>query len=363
MKMPSIRTASQVPLAALSIPAFVALALSIPWAITLGTADIAVGDVVEVIRSAITGRTARGVSDGTVNIVWELRLPRVILATVVGAGLAVVGVLMQALVRNPLADPYLLGVSSGASVGAAAVILFNAFGARTLLGAQAISVAGFAGASMAMIIVYLLARSTGGLSSHRMVLGGVAASYVFSAITSLLIFLGTPQAAGSVLFWMLGGLGRAAWGTLAIPVVLCIATFGYALMRSPWLNALALGDELATSVGVPLARFRRELFAACALLTGVLVALSGAIGFVGLILPHVARLLVGADHRRVLTVAAPLGATFVIWCDVLARTVVAPQVLPVGLITAMVGGPAFVVLLLRRSADTSQQGRGGDPSP
>ena len=350
--MSSKRTPSQVPLPVLAIPAVVLMVLSIPWAITLGAADIAVSDVIEVIRSAVTGRPARGVPSGTVNIVWELRLPRVILAATVGAGLAVVGALMQALVRNPLADPYLLGVSSGASVGAAAVILFDAFGARTLLGTHATSVAGFAGATTAMIIVYLLARSSGGLSSHRLVLGGVAAGYVFSAVTSLLIFLGTPNAAGSVLFWILGGLGRASWDTLALPVALCVGAVGYALLRSPWLNALAMGDELATSVGVPVERFRRELFAVCALLTGVLVALSGAIGFVGLILPHVARLLVGADHRRLLTVAAPLGASFVIWCDVAARTVVAPQVLPVGLITALVGGPLFVMLLLRRSTGT-----------
>jgi len=339
---------SRVPL--LTVAALVALVVSVPWAITLGTADIAVTDVVEVIRSAITGQPARGVPAGTVSIVWDLRLPRVLLAATVGAGLALVGAMMQALVRNPLADPYILGVSSGASVGAAAVMLFNVFGLRTVFGAQAVSVAGFAGACAAMAIVYLLARSGAGVSPQRLVLGGVASSYVFSAITSLLIFLGTPHAAGNVLFWLLGGLGRASWNTLALPVVLYGVVAGYALLRAPWLNALAMGDDLATSVGVPVNRFRRELFLASALLTGVLVALSGAIGFVGLILPHVARLLVGADHRRLLAVAMPLGAVFVIWCDVAARTVAAPQVLPVGVITALVGGPLFVALLIRRTA-------------
>lgn len=334
----------------LTVGALVALVVSVPWAITLGTADIAVADVIEVIRSAITGQPARGVPAGTVSIVWDLRLPRVLLAATVGAGLALVGAMMQALVRNPLADPYILGVSSGASVGAAAVMLFNVFGLRTVFGAQAVSVAGFAGACAAMAIVYLLARSGAGVSPQRLVLGGVASSYVFSAITSLLIFLGTPHAAGNVLFWLLGGLGRASWNTLALPVVLCGVVAGYALLRAPWLNALAMGDDLATSVGVPVNRFRRELFLASALLTGVLVALSGAIGFVGLILPHVARLLVGADHRRLLAVAMPLGAVFVIWCDVAARTVAAPQVLPVGVITALVGGPLFVALLIRRTA-------------
>jgi len=341
---------SSVPLALIAVPTLVALVVSVPWAITLGTADISASQVVEVIRSAVSGRPTRGVPASSVSIVWDLRLPRVVLAATVGAGLALVGTMMQALVRNPLADPYILGVSSGASVGAAAVILFNVFALRTLLGAQAVSVAGFAGAALAMTIVYVLAHSGGGLSPQRLILGGVASSYVFSAITSLLIFLGTPHAAGTVLFWLMGGLGRASWGTLAVPVVLCAGVSVYAVFRAPWLNALAMGDDMATSVGVPLGRFRRELFLVSALLTGVLVALSGAIGFVGLILPHVSRLLVGSDHRRVLTVALPLGALFVIWCDAVARTVAAPQVLPVGVITALVGGPLFVALLIRRSA-------------
>ncbi len=346
-------TDTRLPLRVVAPAAVFALLLSIPAAITLGTAEISVGEVVAIIHSALTGQPVTNIPVGSVNIVWDLRLPRVLLAATVGAGLALVGTLMQSLVRNPLADPYILGISSGASVGAAAVILFNIFGLRSLFGAQAVSVAGFAGASLAMVVVYLLSRSDTGLSPQRLILGGVAMSYVFAAITSLLIFLGTPHAAGSVLFWILGGLGRASWETLALPVLLFVLAALYALFRAPWLNALTLGEDLAISVGVPVQRFRRELFFVSALLTGVLVALSGAIGFVGLILPHVARLLVGSDHWRVILVSLPLGGLFLVWCDVIARTIAAPQVLPVGVITALIGGPLFVALLVRRSPVSS----------
>lgn len=345
----TVKTSRIVPPALMAWAAVACVALSIPAAITLGTADITITEVTQVLRSAITGQPATDVASGTIHIVWDLRLPRVLLAATVGAGLALLGGLMQTLVRNPLADPYILGISSGASVGAAAVILFNVFSLRTVFGAQAVSIAGFTGALIATLVVYLLSRTDSGLSPHRLILGGVALGFMFSAITSLLIFLGMPHAAGSVLFWILGGLGRAAWNTLAIPVVLCVAVSVYAIGRSGWLNALAMGDDVATSLGVPVTRFRAELFFASALLTGVFVAISGAIGFVGLILPHFARLLVGSDHRRMLFVAMPLGALFLIWADVFARTIAAPQVLPVGVITALVGGPVFIILLIGKT--------------
>lgn len=326
-----------------------ALIISVPLAVAVGAADIPVGAVVEVFYSALSGQPADQLTLGTVNIIWEIRLPRVLLACIVGAGLASVGTIMQALVRNPLADPYILGVSSGASVGAAAVIMFNAFGLRAVFGSWAISAAGFAGAMLAMTVVFLIARSPAGLMPTRLILGGVATSYVFAAVTSLLIFLGDPRAASSVMFWLLGGLGRAQWSALPVPALALVLASTYFIARAPWLNALALGDETARTVGINVTRFRLALFVLCSLLTGVMVAISGAIGFVGLIMPHFARLLVGADNRRVLMVSLPAGALFLVWADALARTVVAPQVLPVGVITALVGGPLFIGLLIRRS--------------
>jgi len=337
------------PLGPLLGAAMLLLVVSIPAGVMTGAADIPMRAVIATLRSALTGQAAEGVSSGTINIIWELRLPRVLLACIVGAGLAAVGTMMQATVRNPLADPYILGVSSGASVGAAAVILFNSFGLRGAFGAHALSVAGFGGALAAMVVVYLIARSPFGLVPTRLILGGIAAGHVFAAITSVLIFLGDPRAASGVLFWLLGGLGRAQWVLLPIPALALGVTFLYALARAPWLNAISLGDDAARSLGVPVDHFRRMMFFTVSLLTGVMVAISGAIGFVGLILPHMVRFLVGSDHRRVLLLGLPIGAAFMVWADLVARTVVAPQVLPVGVVTAAVGGPLFIVLLVRRT--------------
>lgn len=328
------------------VVATAAVLLSVPLAVGFGSADVRPAELLEVLRATVTGTPAQGMSQGVVNIVWELRLPRVLLAGIVGASLAVVGVAMQALARNALADPYILGVSSGASVGAAAVILFGGFG---LLGVHALTGGAFVGACAAMAVVYLIARVGGPMSPLRLVLGGVAMGYVFSALTSLLVVLGDPRATQSVMFWLLGGFGRARWAYLPVPGLALLVCTLYLLLRARWLNAISVGEETAATLGVNVARFRLALFVITALVTAVAVAVSGAIGFVGLILPHLVRLLVGAEHTRVLALAPPLGAVFMIWVDVIARTVIAPQSLPVGVITALLGGPVFVLLLVHRA--------------
>jgi iron complex transport system permease protein len=322
------------------------VAVSIVLGVALGSVRIPPLRVWEVAWSQALGAPlADDVPRSHVNIVWELRLPRTLVAAMVGAGLALVGVAIQALVRNPLADPYILGVSSGASVGAALVILFGWLAA---LGIWALSGAAFLGAMGAMAVVWLVAQEDGRLSPLRLVLGGVAAGYVFAGVTSFLIFQVDPRASDAVLFWLLGSFGRARWAYVVPPAVVLALGAAWLLSQGRALNALVAGEDTATTLGVPVARLRASLFVVTAAMTGVMVAVSGAVGFVGLILPHVARLVVGADHRRVLPVAALLGATFTIWVDVAARTLVAPQELPVGVLTAVVGGPIFVVLLRRR---------------
>lgn len=280
-------------------------------------------------------------------IVWEIRFPRVLLGGLVGAGLAVVGATMQALVRNPLADPYLLGVSSGASLGAVAVIVLG----LSWFGAFSLSVAAFLGALLAFSLVYVLAGYGGQLTTTRLVLSGVAVAYIFGALTNFLIYSAPEgEQVHSVIFWMLGGLGGARWESLGLPAL--ALTLGIVLLtaQARALNALIVGEETATTLGLDTERFRRQMFALTALLTGTLVAVSGGIGFVGLMLPHMLRLLVGADHRRLLPVAALAGASFLIWVDVLARVLVAPQELPLGIITALLGAP-FFIWLMRRNAD------------
>ncbi|MDT0308843.1 iron ABC transporter permease [Streptomyces sp. DSM 44917] len=276
-------------------------------------------------------------------IVLEVRAPRVLLGAVVGAGLAVLGTAMQALVRNPLADPYLLGVSSGASLGAVAVIV----GGVTFAGMYALPLGAFAGALLALVLVYGTARAAGRITALRLVLAGVAVASVLSALTSLLLLTQRGNEAREVLAWMLGGLGGARWDTLWLPAaVLGAALAALAACARP-LNLLLAGEEAAGTMGLDVGRFRTRLFVALSLVTGVLVAAAGPIGFVGLMLPHAVRLVVGGDHRRVLPAAALGGAAFLVLADLAARTVAAPQEIPVGVLTSLCGGPFFLWLMRR----------------
>jgi len=325
------------------------LVASMVFGVIVGAVDLDVATVTRVVLGKIGGSPDDLVPAHVRNIVWELRVPRVALAAIVGAGLGVVGVAVQALVRNPLADPYVLGVSSGASIGAALVMLF---GSLASLGSAAISVAAFVTASAAMAIVYFVAQERGVLHPMRLVLTGVVLSYVFSAITSYLVFRGDPRGAQQVLFWLLGSFGRARWSLLVIPIVVLVPIVGGLLFRARQLDALSVGDHAATTLGVGVARLRAELFLATTALTAVLVAVSGAVGFVGLVIPHIVRLLVGGAHRRVVPMAAVLGAVFMVWVDIAARTMAAPQEIPLGIITAFVGGPLFIALLRHRDRRT-----------
>ncbi|MFD2169964.1 FecCD family ABC transporter permease [Tumebacillus lipolyticus] len=294
-------------------------------------------------------------SRGQENIVWEVRFPRVMLAAVVGAGLSVVGVAIQALVRNSLADPYILGVSSGASVGATSVILFGTF---SFLGQWALSASAFLGALVAVVVVVLLAQVGGRLSPVRLLLAGIAVSAVFSALTSLIVFMAKNEAGiRNALFWLMGSFAGAKWEQLLIPALVVAIAMILLLVRSSSLNALLMGEETANTLGVNVRSFRLFLLVLSSLVTGVVVAVCGAIGFVGLMMPHIVRLLVGSDHRRVLPISALLGALFLIWADVLARMVVAPEELPIGIITSLSGAPFFLWLLRRNSYRFGGDGR------
>ncbi|RIV39102.1 FecCD family ABC transporter permease [Micromonospora radicis] len=279
-------------------------------------------------------------------IVWQVRLPRVLLGMLVGAGLAVCGVALQAMVRNVLADPYLLGINSGASSGAAAAILF---GAGAGFGQYALSTSAFLGALAASLLVFLIARSGGRVTSIRLLLSGVAVGYALYATTSFLIFAsGSAEGARSVMFWLLGSLGLARWNALlAVAAIVLIGTIGYLTVVGRRLDVLAIGEETAQTLGVSPDRFRLRLLVLVSLSVGVLVSAAGSIGFVGLVVPHLARRIVGAPHVRVVPVAALLGAILLVWADVLARMLLAPQEIPIGIITALLGAP-FLLVLIRR---------------
>ncbi|MFT3875477.1 MAG: iron ABC transporter permease [Propioniciclava sp.] len=280
-------------------------------------------------------------------IVWGLRLPRTILAATVGAGLAVAGAAMQTLVRNPLADPYLLGVSSGASVGATAVIALGVGGAT---GRLSLTAGALLGALMATALVFGVTQLQGGLTPLRMLLTGTVLASAMSSVSSLLIFLsGEPQTAQAVLFWLLGTVAGATWETLWFPLIGAALGLTAFLLVSAWMDALANGPDVAAGLGVPVARLRWSLFVIQAVLVGVLVASAGSIGFVGLIIPHICRLLVGSAHRRVFPISALMGAIFLVWVDVVARVLVAPVEIPLSVVTGIVGAPIFLFLLGRRS--------------
>lgn len=313
------------------------LVASIAAAVTIGPADIRVPDVVGSVLSRV-GLGSTPLSELRDGIVWELRMPRVLTAAAVGAGLAISGAVMQALTRNSLADPYLLGLSSGASLGAVAVLLL---GVSLLL-----PVAAFAGAVIALSATLVIAGRS--LSPSRTILAGVAVSSLFAALTSLLIFwTATGDSFREIINWLLGSLAGARWPAVAISLGAILVVGVPMMMAGRALDAFAFGDTSAASLGVDVARTRWVMLTATALLTGAMVAVSGAIGFVGLVLPHAVRLVVGVGHRALLPLSALTGAIFLIWCDTAARSLFDPRELPVGIVTAILGTPVFVALLLR----------------
>ncbi|MFE3767469.1 FecCD family ABC transporter permease [Streptomyces sp. NPDC059104] len=324
-----------------------ALAASAVAGLALGPVRIAPGRVLDLV---LAGPGARG--GAFASIVWDVRMPRVLLGAVVGAGLAVAGAVLQALVRNPLADPFLLGASSGASAGAVLVIVFGTAagaGAVGFLGGAGVPLAAFAGSMAALVTVYALARRGGTMTTGRLILAGVAVQYVLSALTSLVLVLSaSPDQMRSVLFWTLGGLGGARWDELALPAAALFVGTGVLVTLARPLDLLLAGEEGAHTLGLDTGRFRAAAFVLTSLVIGVLVASSGAIGFVGLMVPHAARMVVGAGHRALLPVAALGGAVFLTLADLLARTAAAPEEIPVGVVTALVGGP-FFLWMLRRS--------------
>jgi iron complex transport system permease protein len=316
----------------------------------LGVSIGAVGIEPSVVWGVVANHLVPGSVDptwsaGRDNIVWEVRLPRILLGAIVGASLALVGAALQSVTRNPLADPHLLGISSGAALGAIVVLLHVGM----IFGLATLPIFAFAGALITTLIVVGAASLTRSTGASRLVLAGVAVSFVITSAGSLGIFLGDPRAAHTVLFWMLGGLGLAQWNQLLFPLAALLICGAWLMTRARYLNAMTLGDESATALGIPAGRFRMAVFVACAVLTGAAVAFSGIISFVGLMIPHIVRMVVGGDYRRVLPLSALVGAIFLVLADMLARMVIPPQDIPIGVITGLIGG-VFFLILLRRNA-------------
>lgn len=317
-----------------------ALVVSIVVAVTIGSANISFGEAWASIGSHL-GFGASPLTPLHDGIVWELRLPRVLTAAAVGSGLAIAGAVMQAITRNPLADPYLLGLSSGASLGAVSVVLL---GVSLLL-----PVAAFLGALVALLLTLALASAFGAITPTRTVLAGLAVSSLAGALTSLVIFwTATGDSYREILGWLLGSLAGARWPAVAVTVAAVVVVGIPIVVLARRLDAFAFGDTAAASLGIDVAATRWGMLVATALLTGAMVSVSGAIGFVGLILPHGVRLVVGPAHRALLPLSALTGALFLLWADTLARSLFDPREVPVGIVTAIIGAPLFAFLLGRR---------------
>lgn len=326
-----------------------ALALSILAAVTFGTVNLSVGEVYGEILYKCTGigDPELYASGKLHDIVWFVRLPRVILAVAVGMALAVSGCVMQAIVRNPLADPYILGISSGATLGATVAALL---GLVPLFGTNAMGLCAFVGALVVSILVQIVANIGGRSSSIRLLLAGTALSSVCSAFSNFIVYMADDaQGMQTITFWLMGSLAGAKWENIAFafPILLIVTLFF--LSQSRVLNLMLLGDDVAVTLGTDLTRYRHLYLVLSALMVGLAVYCTGMIGFVGLMIPHVVRILFGTDHKRLLPLSALLGAIFLIWADVACRVVIPRSELPLGILVSAIGAPCFVYLLVRKS--------------
>lgn len=339
--MASARVAARTPLLLLLLVALV---------LGLGLGAVAVGptEIAGILASrlpVVGGLVPRDWPASHETIVLYIRLPRVVLGALVGAGLALAGLTFQGLFRNPMADPFIIGTSSGAALGAVTAMALSL--QFRLLGLGAVPLMAFLGAMLSIMAVYRLAQSNGRVPVETLLLAGIAAGSFLSAVVSLIIVF-SGEKVGQILFWLMGGLSGANWRLVAAAGPYFLLSLLVLLAVARELNAFVLGEEPAATLGVAVETFKRILLAAASLLTATAVAVSGMIGFVGLITPHVVRLLVGPDHRLLIPLSAVAGAAFLVIADTLARTLVSPAEIPAGVVTALFGGPFFIYLLVSR---------------
>nr|WP_037363929.1 iron ABC transporter permease [Selenomonas ruminantium] len=323
----------------------VSIFFTILFAISVGVVDIPLAEVLALLGERSGLMKGITISSAHHDILWELRLPRVLLAGFAGAGLSLCGMVMQALVQNPLAEPYILGVASGASLGAVAVILL---GGTAFLAGIGVPLGAFLGAVAATGFVLALAGKERSASAVRLILAGAVVSALFSALANLVVYLANDaEGMRSAAFWTMGSLAGARWDSLWLPGIAVLVGAVFFALRLRELNAMLLGEETAVTLGVDLIGARRRYLALTALLTGIIVSVCGIFGFVGLIIPHAVRAVVGSDHRRVLPGVLIVGAIFLILADVLCRVLLPSGDLPIGILTALVGAPLFMRLLFR----------------
>lgn len=319
------------------------LVVLIGVAVTLGSAGFTVGESYIAILARLFPGTFTAPEMAEI-IVWDYRLHRVLFAVVAGFGLAVAGSVMQGILRNPLASPFTLGISSAAATGASVAIIL---GAGFVDGEYLIVGNAFLFALLASAAIYGMARYRG-VSSETMILAGIALMYLFSAVTAFLQYVGTAEELQAVVFWMFGSVGRSSWPKLGLVTLIIACTVPYLVYRAWDLNALAEGDEVASGLGVPVERSMMVFMVIASLITAVVICFTGTIGFIGLVAPHITRMVIGADHRTLIPASGLVGAALLLAADSVGRSILAPQVLPVGIVTAFLGVPFFIYLFMYR---------------
>ena len=325
------------------------LVLAFLWALSIGTVKLSFIQIYEgIVNQFTSGMAIETAGQGPVHdIIWLLRLPRLVLAALVGMGLSVCGVIMQAVVKNPLADPYILGISSGASLGATAAILL---GIGVALGENFVGIAAFIGAFAMSLGVLFISNLGGRSNSIKLLLGGMALSAVCGAFSSFIVyFANNKEGMQSIAYWMMGSFAGAKWETLAVigPIVLLAVLFLWT--QSRMLNLMLLGDESALTLGTDLHIYRQIYLLVSSLIVGFVVYSAGMIGFVGLVVPHVIRMLVGTDHKKLIPVSAMTGAVFLVIADGLCRVIIPRTELPIGILISLIGAPCFVYLMIKKT--------------
>ena len=331
--------------AALLAAAFALLGLVIALAVSIGEMRIPLSGAAAAVSNRLlgTGFALTRIQEG---VIWDYRLSRAVMAACCGGGLALSGAVLQALLRNPLAEPYILGISAGASTGAVAVAILG-IGEGLSGGALSLSGGAFLGAMMALGAVALLAAGAGG-GTDRIILAGVAGSQLFNALTSYIVTTAAnAQQARGVMFWLLGSMSGVRWPDVALAAPVVLLATAACLLHARALDAFTFGADAAAALGIAVGRIRFLLFALTAAMTATTVSIVGSVGFVGLVIPHAARFLVGPGHARLLPATVLTGAIFTVLADILARTLVPQQTLPIGVVTALFGAPAFAVILYR----------------
>ncbi len=333
----------------LGLGLFLVLILSIGLAVSFGSMDIALRDVYGVIIEKVFGpKFGKNYSNTPIyDVIWLIRLPRLLLAAAVGIGLSISGVVMQAIIKNPLADPYILGVSSGAYLGAVLAIML---GVGRSLGPNYVGIAAFIGAFIISIIVLAISNIGGKSNSMKLLLSGMAVSAASSAISNFIVFIANDKdSLQTITYWMMGSFAGAQWEMLKVIYILILLASVFFIFQYRILDMMLLGDDTAITLGTDLSKYRTKYLLLVSLIVGFIVYSSGMIGFVGLLVPHFVRLLVGTSHKALIPISGLVGGIFLIWADVASRVIISHADIPVGILISMIGAPVFIYLLVRNS--------------